>query len=687
MSVKELEALIDDFYKFICETLSNEKLSTSANALKESLKHRIQLCRAASKNAGHYASPPPPQVVSVSDDLPDYGEVEDEMPEYEETEVFATTVVVHRVNQEPPQPPAAPQQQEDEQVTVQSLVSTAVMHGSLVRKDRVFIIGKQKCWAAATVSSFHVFNSETDFKPYFSVQLTDMTVNVPQKDKKDVLFEVNLPATNKQFKFAAPSASDRDRWLSVLSQGKLKPYENQNVKGRSLPETPLELEKTSPRIEEDNDSLDNYEPLGAKDEDDEEIYNSLESLSDKRGPPPPPPRSGPELPKSRRPALGPPDDDDDVEYDDIGRNDNEDDQDMYYDIEEARDLVVQMRLPPPPPPRVIEDDDVIYDDTEPLPSPPTVPKFPSRPNGAPPLPPVKVQISIMRGKPPSIDDDPQDEYDEVGPPSVMTPPFIAAKKVGPPPPNRSDSFLFRAMKKHVDLEEPAEEYDEVGPPAEMVKPLPALPKSLPAIPKPPPSIPRSPAEAPKPPDDSHMAQMFRGVKLKPTLDLSSANEQSQKPAKVGWKPPSPKEDITDANTMKARLASLRPVGSPTSPKPLASPTSPKPIGGFTPPPGGFTPPKFQGGAPTLKPVGGALKPTGGITSLKPVGGPASMRPAVPSKVNINKPKPPPSNAKPSAPPKALASKLAQFERANNNCNVETEGKMKVHEMIQKMGGK
>ncbi|XP_059490709.1 probable LIM domain-containing serine/threonine-protein kinase DDB_G0286997 [Neocloeon triangulifer] len=695
MSLAELEALIDDLYKFICDTLANEKLSSTASALRESLKHRIHLCRGASpafksvvvKRIAEPPTPSPTRDEPPDHELPDYGGGGEEMAEYEEFEQSNAVMLKNKqieleVVLSPSAAPLLSAPTITEEVTVQSLVNSALMHGPLFRKERIFLMNR-KCWAAATATIFHLFNSETDVKPVLSVRLDELRVNIPQKDKKkDVLFELVAPA-NKSFKFAAPSLVERDKWVSALGNGnnnsslqtpaKISQDSHSPSANRSQPETPFEMDQQCAKIEEDTSSLDNYEFLDAANGDvHEDIYNSLEDIqqavkqqsiqmSNKPLPPPPPPArsTAPALPKSRRPQtlvtkkpmLSPQEQiyDDtgntepEADYDDGGAGDDfyddagaartdDDEQDMYYDIAELQAKTAD--FPPPPLPPALVENEVIYDDTE-----------PSMP-------------------PPPVDEEPQDEYDEVGPvtstvnvtisfkPEVIKKLDLSPTKQGPPPPSQANKssifrnlslekpqvtsppappanqggFLFRMQRQSSSVSQ-TEEYDEVGPPLPVNQPL-----------------------------SAELSNALKNFKLKQTTQTKPVSERKMS------------EDLSDPNTVKSRLASLRPVGAkrPTSPPPkpmgvAKRPTSPppKPVANKKP------------SSPPAKPKFGNLGTKPAVSANKP------------SNNNYNNTN---SVQKPPPPVKKITS---NFEQKQNIFKAEepAESKTNVKDLIQRMGGK
>lgn len=124
------------------------------------------------------------------------------MPEYED--FTATNATIHaplrktasETSMLSMMPPSSP----SEEVTVQTLLNTAVMHGILFRRDRKFMMEQcRKCWAAATPTTFHLFNSEADAKPAVSLPISSaLEIKVPQDKKKDVTFEI--VSGNKRFK-------------------------------------------------------------------------------------------------------------------------------------------------------------------------------------------------------------------------------------------------------------------------------------------------------------------------------------------------------------------------------------------------------------------------------------------------------------------------------------------------------
>lgn len=136
----------------------------------------------------------------------EYGEAE-EMPEYED--FTATNATIHlplrkAASEASISIPKSPSPSPAEEVTVQTLLNTAVMHGILFRRDRKYMLEQcRKCWAAATPTTFHLFNSEADAKPAVSVLINGaLEIKVPQdgsKDKKkDVTFE--LISGSKRYK-------------------------------------------------------------------------------------------------------------------------------------------------------------------------------------------------------------------------------------------------------------------------------------------------------------------------------------------------------------------------------------------------------------------------------------------------------------------------------------------------------
>jgi hypothetical protein len=443
----------------------------------------------------------------------------------------------------------------------------------------------------------------------------------------------------------APSANERHSWLKVLNNG--VPFSTVVYDTtRSLPETPLDAIEACETIEEDKDSLENYEIMSTPDQ--EDIYNSLEDLSPpphqaKAAPPPPPPVSmtPPALPQTNRPSLL---------------------------------ALKKANAPPPPTPATCTDD--TYDDTCNVTTP--TPHLPSmRPKGVPPPTPLRKNNSSLHME---VYDDAgarDDVYDDAGTQQQVT----AAKmdvnnKIGFKPPVAIKN-TSRLHMNGLSLELEMEVYDDAGARDDVYDDACGTP--APAAKQ----VPRAPVKMAKAPPPSPPAKNVCNTVQMEIYDEAGAQDDVYDDA-AGNDDQGMYYDIEEMAQSVRAEQSKKPSGDKPPPLPpltsaMKSPPPDPPSGKMKP-----EPPYSRKTHPTpAEPAEAEMYDE--VGPAHNAGVPPPLPAANGTKPSAGRPMPPPMNRKPSvsklqvdetydevAPPKDLASELKNFKLKSGGAGAKTQ---------------